>query len=131
MEKFRVYRGFLEDDGEFPNGLYFFSENINHAREYGNTIKEYEIIINKLFDSAEYKDLNRLFEFVGEIEEPYDETIYSGPSDFMAACGCENTWEPIEQHVDTIKRMGFDGVRIYEGGNVNYIVFSKNQIIRL
>ena len=103
MDTLRVYHGFIGE--EFADGPYFFSKDRSHASDYGNIIHEYEISIGKLFDSCEMGDVNRLISVVGPIVDPYDDREYKTAQGFIRSHGCCDTWEPIEQHLFTIKTM--------------------------
>lgn len=126
MIKHRVYRGF--NDVDFPNSPYFFSKSQEHATDYGKTVARCEISFSRLFDSSSESDIEELFDVVGPLEDPYDNTVYNTPQSFISACAGCDTWEPVEQHIRTIRSMGYDAIRIYEGGFENFIIFSKEQI---
>lgn len=129
MINHRVYRGFNGD--EFPNSPYFFSKSQNHAADYGDIVARYEISFNRLFDSSNETDIKQLIDVVGPLEDPFDNAIYNTPQSFISACAGCDTWEPIEDHICAIRAMGYDAIRIYEGGYENFIIFSKDQIKRL
>ena len=124
----QVYRGFI--DNEFPNTIYFFSTNYTHATEYGKNICKYEISFSRLFDSLNINDIKCLIDVVGPLDDPYDSSLYNAAITFIQTHGSD-TWEPIEQYLYTIKNMGFDAIRIFEGGYENYIIFSRDQIKKL
>src|SRR5690606_36502295 len=39
-----------------------------------------------------------------------------------------DTWELLEPHMGTIRGMGFDGMRVTEGGHRDWVAFRPNQI---
>ena len=125
MEKISVYRGFNEV--EFPHTYGFFSSSPKFASDFGRTVKHYTLHVNRLFDSAKVGDVQELLDAVGVLEDPYDNRLYASAQEFVDACGGCDTWETIDQHMLTIRNMGYDTVRVYEGGYKNYIAFNLNQ----
>jgi hypothetical protein len=75
-----------------------------------------------MFDSLDENEIEPLL----PIYDPYTETDIETMSDYMDRSS--DTWEIIEQYLSSIEGMGYDSVRIFEGGVENYYVFDKQNI---
>jgi len=113
-QEIKVYQGSNEERTNY------FSTDKNFAKDYGN-VKEYTIAPEKVFDSSNENNLNDLIKIVGPLEDPYTGKAYKTAKGFLKAVnGGNDTWEGIEKHIDSIEGMGYDAIKIYEGGIANY-----------
>ena len=113
-----VYHG---GDHPEPHDNMYFSSDPSFASDYGNPY-QYKISLGKLFDSLD----PNLIEPMLPLYDPYNETEIETIEAYMDSSS--DTWEIIEQHLRYIKGMGYDSIRIYEGGVENYFVFNKANI---
>tara|TARA_B100000700_G_C15061622_1_gene866293 strand:+ start:564 stop:1040 length:477 start_codon:yes stop_codon:yes gene_type:complete len=121
------YRGSENSDINHKN-VNFFSKNKTFAEDYGE-IKEYYLRSKKPFDSTDIEHIEKLLTSIGFIEDPYSGNIFEDAESFVESLSSD-TWEGIENNLNTIQALGFDSVIVYEGGIQNYIVFSPEQIIK-
>jgi hypothetical protein len=112
-----VYQG--SENGDKPTG--FVSTDEDFAKDYGKVTK-LTISPKKVFDSGSEKDVQVLIDKVGSLTDSYDEKTYKTAKEFIENLGGSDTWESVEPHIDAIKSMGFDAIKIYEGGVENYYV---------
>lgn len=119
----KLYHGSL-DHNEFENNV-FFSTSQNFAKDYGE-VKQYEVTMKNTFDTLNEQHVRELFELKGSLYEPYDEMTIHSYEDYVhnGLYGCDN-WEMFEQYISEIKQMGYDSMRILEGGIENFVVFSR------
>jgi len=75
-----------------------------------------------MFDSLDPK----LIEPMLPMYDPYHETDIETIEDYLDSSS--DTWEILEQHLRYVKGMGYDSLRIFEGGVENYYIFDKNNI---
>jgi hypothetical protein len=108
------------DTPEPHDGMYF-SSNVNFSQDYG-TVYQYKLNLGMMFDSLDENEIEPLL----PIYDPYTETDIETMSDYMDRSS--DTWEIIEQYLSSIEGMGYDSVRIFEGGVENYYVFDKQNI---
>ena len=108
------------DDPQPHNGMYF-STQPSFAESYG-VVNEYNVTLGKIFDSLD----ERVIEPLLPLYDPYDEVEINSINAYMERTS--DTWEIIEQHLSYIRGMGYDSVRIFEGGTENYYVFDKDNI---
>lgn len=138
-----VYHGTGESFGTFQqsrNGLYFFSTDENFAAGFGissasnidyspneeaggaNIIPAF-VSIKKPWDFRNKKDVDLLLNALPE--------GFRNDAEFMSAVE-SGDWTIIEDNdiaLPLLKRNGYDGIVVTEGGNtLNYAVFSPNQI---
>lgn len=125
-EPITVYRG-----GQIYNNSnqnIFFSESERFASGFDERVKLYFLHIENPFNSLNPEHLHLLFDRVNEIEDPFDNSIYKSPEEFLDALSSD-TWSAIEQYKDIIDSLGFDGVIITEDGYRNYIINDPKQAI--
>jgi len=108
------------DHPEPHNGMYFSSDP-GFAEDYGE-VYQYSIHLGKMFDSLDPK----LIEPMLPMYDPYHETDIETIEDYLDSSS--DTWEILEQHLRYVKGMGYDSLRIFEGGVENYYIFDKNNI---
>lgn len=122
-----VYQG-----SEYETRSDFYSSSLNFARDYGN-VNSYILDLKNVFSSSNKEHLTILIERVGgELYDPYDSKKYHSYEE-LESSGLigSNTWEMIEEYLEVIKNLGFDGAVIYEGGVENYCVFNKASNVTL
>ena len=112
-----VYQG--AEKGDKPTG--FVSTSKDFAKDYGK-VKKLTITPKNIFNSGNEKHIQLLIDKIGAITDPYDGKTYKTAKGFTDALAGQDTWEAVEQHKETVKRMGFDAIKIYEGGVENYYV---------
>lgn len=108
------------DHPEPHNGMYFSSDP-DFAEDYGEVYK-YNIYLGKMFDSLD----PNLIEPMLPMYDPYHEADIETMEEYMDSSS--DTWEILEQHLRYIKGMGYDSLRIFEGGIENYYIFDKSNI---
>lgn len=123
-EPIKLYRG--TDDGHMGSG--FFSTEKSFSEGFGEYVGEYAISLKNQFDSLNEEHISLLIDEFGYIEDPFDGERYETAEDFINNVGSD-TWSAIENYVDDIKGLGFDGIKIYEGGCLNYCVFDVNESV--
>lgn len=106
----------------------FFSTSAEFSKHYGKVIREEKVILGKTFDTLDEKCIQKLMDSVGALVDPYDDQEYSNPTDFINKVSSD-TWETIEPHLPNIESMGYDSVRIFEGGIENYVVLNAENIL--
>ena len=113
-----VYHG---GDSPEPHDNMYFSTNPDFASEYGK-VYEYKITLGTMFDSLEEEDVLNFL----PMYDPYIDSDVETISDYMDRS--RDTWELIEQHLRDIESMGYDSVRVFEGGVENFLVFDRENI---
>lgn len=108
------------DHPEPHDGMYFSSDP-DFSKDYGD-VYQYKINLGKMFDSLD----ERLIEPMLPMYDPYHEVDIETIDDYMDSSS--DTWEIIEQHLRDIKSMGYDSIRVFEGGVENYYIFNKSNI---
>lgn len=122
-----VYRGdVLGQKREVFHPDVFFSTEKDHAEGFGET-NEYYLRVERPFDTGDAAHIQRLLDAVGELHDTYDDQTYTTAQGFLDATSSD-TWEAIEPYKETIRGMDYDGIRLYEGGIENYLVFGPTQI---
>ena len=119
-----VYRG-QDYEGTPYEGYYFFSEDLDFAKEYGK-VRKYQINVNNFFDMLNEDDFNYLLSEVGSVKDPYDDEEYDNYNDLVNNISSD-TWEITENYLDYLTSK-YNGIIIYEGGHRNYIVWNKDYI---
>ena len=120
-----VYQGRLKGD-PLSN---FYSTDKQFAEEYGK-IQAFLLIAENIFDSSNKEHLDLLFKEVGKITDPYDGKVFNTVEEFYdSGLIITDTWESIEQYISYIVGMGFDAIKIYEGGVENYYVINPQKSI--
>ena len=101
----------------------FFSESYDFSSNYGQVV-QYTLDLRNVFDICDRDDCERLIAWLGYVEDPYDGMVYRSYDelDTVGILGM-NTWELSENHVDVVKRLGYDGMVLYEDGIYNLMVF--------
>ena len=119
----KLFHGSLNHD-EFESNV-FFSTSPDFAKNYGD-VKLYEVNMNNTFDTLNEAHVKQLLKFEGSLYEPYEENVFHSYSDYLNSdmYGLDN-WEMFEQYINTVKTLGFDSMRIFEGGHENFVVFRK------
>ena len=124
-----VYHGTDRDFTIFSNQLQFFSTDIDFAKEYGDNIIPVYLRIEKPFDVTVKKDFDKLLNKISEVIDPYDDVIYKSFTEYANSGAANDSWWVVEKYYQEIKRLGYDGAIIYEGGStVNYFTYSPTQI---
>ena len=108
------------DHPEPHDGMYFSSDP-HFAKDYGEVF-QYRISLGKMFDSLD----EHLIEPMLPMYDPYHEVDIESMDEYMDSSS--DTWEIIEQHLRDIKSMGYDSIRVFEGGVENYYIFDKSNI---
>lgn len=124
--------GIVVYQGRFANRRYpsnFYSLDRDFAADYGE-VKEYLLTSNNIFDSSNSEHIKLLFDRVGPITDSYDDRVFNTSEEYMESdLPGFNTWESIEPFIGYIKAMGFNAMKIYEGGIENYYVMYPQQDI--
>lgn len=105
----------------------FFSTSKRFSDGYGQ-VETYNVSFRNLFDTCNQEHINLLLSSVHSIYDAYEGTEYYtfeelNESNLLA----HDDWELFEPHMPVIASMGFDGLRMFEGGNENYVTFKKEQ----
>ena len=120
----RAWHGTPETFDTFRDGTTFFSTDRDFAADYAGPsgrVLAFEIPEDDLLDTRDPEQLARLTG--GEpITDPYDGTEYPDAAAFLDACGGD-TWEAVEEHVQSARAMGYAGMIVTEGGAVNVALF--------
>ena len=104
-----------------PHDGMYFSTSEEFAESYGQVYR-YSVNLGRMFDSLNEKLVSPML----PLYDPYDdEEIYS-MEEYMERSN--DTWEIIEQHLSYIRGLGYDSIRIFEGGVENYYIFRKENI---
>lgn len=107
------------------NNVTFFSTCENFASDYGE-VKEYKVKLGNVFDTLNNEHVNLLLNYTGEIVDLYDNRVFKTFSEYQSSSNFAlDTWEIFEQYIDVIKSIGFDSIRIFEGGIENFATFNK------
>lgn len=120
---------FSKSHGMLTQGS-FFSEDPNVAKNYGKNIYKVNILTDNIFDpSGNKKHLDELFDYFGELEDPWDESIVT-KDEFKSL---SDTWSILEQpHVIDWIMGNYDGVKIIEGGSEsNILLFNPQQDVEI
>lgn len=119
----KLYHGSLNHN-EFEDNV-FFSTCLNFAKDYGE-VKQYNVTMKNTFDTLNQAHVEQLIEFEGSLNEPYDDITIHSYKDYVNTdlFGCDN-WEMFEQYMKNIKQLGYDSMRIFEGGIENFVVFER------
>lgn len=117
--------------GKMHNGLaddqVFFSTCQTFSKRYGE-VGEYEVTFNHVFDVCNRDHVERLLSCVGTIYDSYEDKEYSRYEELEADnLLAHDDWGLFEPFLPVLQEMGFDGLRIFEGGNENYVTLNKNQ----
>lgn len=112
---------------ELDKTVLFFSTCSNFSANYGE-VREYTVVFKNLFDGNRREHIESLIGFVGPICDTYDDAEYDS-FDQIAEANLlgSDTWELLERYMFEIQAMGFDGIKIYEGGTENYVAFESEQ----
>lgn len=119
-----LYHGSL-NHSQFEKNV-FFSTCAHFAKDYGE-VKTYTVTMNHVFDTLNDQHVKDLLHEKGSLFEPYDEISLHSYDEYTQTdfFGCDN-WEMFEQYTNEIKQMGYDSMRIFEGGIANFVVFHQN-----
>lgn len=118
-----LYHGSL-DHNEFESNV-FFSTCSDFAKDYGE-VKQYMVAMQNTFDTLNEQHVKQLLNRKGSLYEPYDEITIGSYNVYVNTkyFGCDN-WEMFEQYIKEVKQMGYDSMRIFEGGIENFVVFNR------
>lgn len=108
------------DHPEPHDGMYFSSDP-HFSEDYG-AVYQYKLHLGKMFDSLD----ENVIEPMLPMYDPYHEVDIETMDEYMDSS--TDTWEIIEQYLRDIKSMGYDSIRVFEGGVENYYIFSKSNI---
>lgn len=108
------------DHPEPHDGMYFSSDK-HFSEDYGK-VYQYKLNLGKMFDSLDESVIKPML----PLYDPYNETDIETIDEYMS--NSSDTWEIIEQHLRYIKGMGYDSVRVFEGGIENFYIFYKDHI---
>lgn len=121
-----VFHGKDQDKDIFEDYV-FFSSDKNFSEDYGK-VDEYKLILNNPFDTCNEPDISKLLNKVDILVDSYDDSEYASFEELEeSGLMYTDTWEIFEPHMDTIRKMGYDGLIIYEGGIENYVAFNLKQ----
>ena len=115
---------------EFNTPEIYWSTSNDFSKSYGIWIYKAKLNLGKCFDITNARHFNMLKQADGEICYMNDDgELIPIPSakDLRNSLMVYDTWEITEHHLDFIKQH-FNSARITEGGTINYIVFSNNQV---
>lgn len=117
------------DDRTNVVGGRFFSESFEFSSMYGEVL-QYDLDLRNVFDICDRDDCERLIAWSRYVEDPYDGMVYRSYDEIDSAgiLGM-NTWELSENHVDVVKRLGYDGMVLYEDGIYNLMVFDPTSYV--
>lgn len=109
-----------------PNS--FVTTNKDFAKDYGAMIKKYAIDPRaNIFDIDDKKNFEKLLDKCGDLEDPYDGSIITSWNDYInIGISGSDTWELLENYFDTVRHTGYDAMKIYEGGRLNYMIFNPS-----
>lgn len=118
----RVYHGDTKENARLHRKM-FFSSDPEFAKDYGKYITAYDLNTVKFVDSLD----RNLIEPLLPLYDPYTDTDVNNFEEYIQRSS--DTWEIIESHADQIVAdTGADGLIVYEGGVVNYLVFNVNAL---
>ncbi len=132
IETFTVYRGSVHEE-PYTNNKIFFSVSKDFAKDYGKYIYKAEIKPMKIFDSFNPEHWKLLFQWNKDgVYDSYNDKTYYSFDEMIEnnAAWDSDTWEIIEYHINRIESEGYDCVLITEGGQVNFVIFDKNIIVK-
>lgn len=105
----------------------FFSTSETFSKDYGK-VALYHVTFQNLFDTCSETDVTGLLKEVRELTDDYSgDTFTSFKQLEDSNLLHHDTWEIFEPFMSVIKRHGYDGMIIYEGGVQNYVTFSSHQ----
>lgn len=124
-----MYHGSEEHDSD--GDVKFFSDSFDFSSDYG-LVEKYRIVLDNVFDICDRSDCERLLKVVGVLEDPYDGFKYRS-YDELEKTGLigMDTWELSENYSGEIKRLGYDGIVLYEGGTYNVMVLFSDTYERI
>lgn len=121
-----LYHGTDEVFTEYKKNS-FFSTNPNFSEKYGKHVHEERVSVGKVFDSLDESCIKKLMDICGPLCDPYDNQEYNDPNELMDNIASD-TWELIENYMPNIESIGYDSIKIYEGGIENHVVFDPSNI---
>ncbi|PFJ33195.1 hypothetical protein [Bacillus thuringiensis] len=121
-----VFHG-RKNHNELRENIVFFSSNEEFSKDYGD-VKTYKLTFKNPFHTCSEKDVTHLLSQLSVLVDSYDDSEYRNYEELEnAGLLYSDTWELFEPYMNQIKRLGYDGMIIYEGGVENYVSFSLNQ----
>lgn len=147
-----VYRGQdTEWDYEKSRNYVNFSDSKVTAQAFGRNIEEFYINLTNPFNAGDKNDIETLINALGGEGDDSDTMFQAQPEhfpdpniqldqnkvyhfhNFEEYCkrfSLDNSWEWVERdiQIQEMKRLGYDGLIMKEGGDVTYMTFSKDQI---
>lgn len=122
-----VYRGSEYETDQAKDVPVFFSSSEDFAKDYGN-VRMYAIQLKKPFDTCLKEDVETLLSFIGTLTDPYSSSYFTTYQKLdESGLLYHDTWEIFEPFMQTIERLGYDGMIIYEGGVQNFVTFYQQQ----
>lgn len=105
----------------------FFSRSETFSKYYGE-VQQYEVTFERLFDSLLEEDVTRLIHCVGSLFDTYEGEHFRNFEELeQSGLSAHDDWALFEPFMDEMIQMGYDGLRIFEGGCENYVTFNRNQ----
>lgn len=105
----------------------FFSTAKSFSNNYGE-VESYEVTFTNLFDTCNREHVERLLSTVHCFYDSYEGVDYHTLDELEESnLIAHDDWGLFEPHMFTLEQMGFDGLRMFEGGNENYVTFNKEQ----
>jgi hypothetical protein len=118
-----VYRGADNHPPQASNQPIFFSSSPMFAKDYG-VVASYKITLTRPFDTCKEEDIEFLLSVIGELTDHYSGEVFHSYEELEnSGLLSHDTWEIFEPHMERIRRLGYDGMIIYEGGTENYVTF--------
>lgn len=121
-----VFHGRKNHD-ELREDIVFFSSSEDFSKDYGD-VKSYQLTFKNPFHTCSEKDVTHLLIQLNVLVDSYDNSEYRSYEEIVnSGLLYSDTWELFEPHMNQIKRLGYDGLIIYEGGVENYVSFDTKQ----
>ena len=124
--------GIIVYQGRYPKDSLsnFYSSDEFFASDYGQ-VKKFLLMAKNIFDSCNKEHLEFLFDKIGSIEDSYDDRVFETAEEYYNSnlMGTD-TWESIEPYIWNIRMLGYDAIKVYEGGIENYYVISPEKSIK-
>lgn len=128
----KVWHGTSEDFEAFRPGTTFFSTDRDFASDYcgpNGRLIAFEIPEDRLLDTRDPSQLQKLIG-TDPIKDPYSGLEYRDAASFLREASSD-TWEAVEEFLQSARAMGFDGLIVTEGGVVNVALFDPELAVAL
>lgn len=121
-----VFHGKKNHD-ELREDIVFFSSSEDFSKDYGD-VKTYQLTFKNPFHTCSEKDVTHILGRLNVLVDSYDDSEYRSYEELgNSGLLYSDTWELFEPYMNQIKRLGYDGMIIYEGGVENYVSFDSDQ----